>query len=35
MLDCSEEDLILLLAEGIRKGVLSPRFLSRLLVAVA
>jgi hypothetical protein len=33
--DIPEGDLIALLAEGIRRGVLSPQFLPRLTVALA
>lgn len=34
-LDVTEAELIALLAEGIRRGVLSPQFLPRLTVSVA
>jgi hypothetical protein len=34
-LDIPEEQLVALLAKGISEGVLSPRFLPRLIVAAA
>ena len=34
-LDVAEDQLIELMAKGVQSGVLSPRFLARLLVAVA